>query len=68
MLPLLLPVTIARPPSSAARCRRAALATPDKEFVSIPGATHYYLGQPDLLATCIATVTDWSRRKGLLEG
>jgi pimeloyl-ACP methyl ester carboxylesterase len=47
---------------------RAALATPDKEFVSIPGATHYYLGQPDLLATCIATVTDWSRRKGLLEG
>jgi len=47
---------------------RAALATPDKEFVSIPGATHYYLGQPDQLATCIATVTDWSRRKGLLEG
>jgi pimeloyl-ACP methyl ester carboxylesterase len=47
---------------------RTALATPDKEFVSIPGATHYYLGQPEHLATCIATVTDWSRRKGLLEG
>jgi alpha-beta hydrolase superfamily lysophospholipase len=47
---------------------RAALATPDKAFVSIPGATHYYLGQPDHLATCIAAVTDWSWRKGLLEG
>jgi len=25
------------------------------------------LGQPAELAQCIATVTDWSRRKGLLE-
>jgi pimeloyl-ACP methyl ester carboxylesterase len=45
---------------------RAALATKDKEYVEIDGATHYYLGQPAELATCIATVTDWSRRKGLL--
>jgi hypothetical protein len=43
---------------------RAALATPDKEFVSIPGATHYYVDQPEQLATCIATVIDWSRRHG----
>ena len=46
---------------------RDALATPDKEYVSLKGATHYYLGQPELLATCIDTVIDWSRRKGLLE-
>jgi pimeloyl-ACP methyl ester carboxylesterase len=45
---------------------RAALATSDKEFVSIKKATHYYLGQPEQLAICISTVLDWSRRKGLL--
>jgi pimeloyl-ACP methyl ester carboxylesterase len=44
----------------------AALATPDKEFVSIKGATHYYLNQPEHLVTCIDTVLDWSRRKGFL--
>lgn len=46
---------------------RAALATPDQEYVEIQGATHYYLGQPEQLRTCIATVIDWSRRKGLLQ-
>jgi pimeloyl-ACP methyl ester carboxylesterase len=45
---------------------RDALGTQDKEFVRIEGATHYYLGQPDLLQRCIATVIDWSARKGLL--
>jgi pimeloyl-ACP methyl ester carboxylesterase len=45
---------------------RAALATKDKEYIEIAGATHYYVGQPEQLATCIAAVADWSRRKGLL--
>jgi pimeloyl-ACP methyl ester carboxylesterase len=45
---------------------RAALATRDKEYIEIAGATHYYVAQPEQLATCIAAVTDWSRRKGLL--
>ncbi|MFB9948751.1 alpha/beta hydrolase family protein [Rhizobium puerariae] len=45
---------------------RAALATPDKEYLTIPHATHYYLGQPELLKTCIDRVMDWSRRQGLL--
>ncbi|WP_156840585.1 alpha/beta hydrolase family protein [Novosphingobium aquimarinum] len=45
---------------------RNALATPDKEYLSLHGATHYYLGQPELLAQCIETVIDWSVRKGLL--
>ena len=43
-----------------------ALATLDKEMISIQGATHYYLGQPEQLAQCIAAVQDWSRRKKLL--
>jgi dienelactone hydrolase len=45
---------------------RAALATPDKEYVEIQGATHYYSKQPEHLVQCIAAVTAWSRRKGLL--
>lgn len=45
----------------------AALATPDKEYLRIPHATHYYLGQPGELKTCLDRVTDWSRRHGLLE-
>ena len=45
---------------------RDALATPDKEYLTIEGATHYYAGQPELLARCIDAVEGWSRRKGLL--
>jgi alpha/beta superfamily hydrolase len=43
-----------------------ALATTDKEYVRIEGATHYYLGQPDHLRQCIDLVKDRSRRKNLL--
>jgi pimeloyl-ACP methyl ester carboxylesterase len=45
---------------------RAALATPDREWLEIEGATHYYSNQPAQLKICIDAVTDWSRRKGLL--
>lgn len=45
----------------------AALATSDKEYLRIPNATHYYLGQPELLKQCLDTVTDWSRRHKLLD-
>jgi pimeloyl-ACP methyl ester carboxylesterase len=41
-----------------------ALATPQKEYVRIEGANHYYLGQPAHLATCISAITDWSARHG----
>jgi pimeloyl-ACP methyl ester carboxylesterase len=44
-----------------------ALATEDKRYVQIEGATHYYLGQPELLNECLETVMGWSREKGLLE-
>jgi len=46
---------------------RAALATPDKEYFEIDGATHYYLGQPAQLETCIDAVIGWSQRKGLID-
>jgi hypothetical protein len=46
----------------------AALATPDKEYVKLEGATHYYVGQPELLARCIATIEEWAARKGLVAG
>jgi pimeloyl-ACP methyl ester carboxylesterase len=45
---------------------RAALGTKDRHYVEIPGASHYYLGQPNKLAQCLAAVKDWSARKGLL--
>ncbi len=45
---------------------RAALTTPDKEYVCIEGATHYYRDQPAQMAECLAAVLGWSRRKGLL--
>ncbi|WP_018701061.1 hypothetical protein [Amorphus coralli] len=45
---------------------RAALATPDVRYHEISGATHYYLGQPDLLAECIATIDAWARERRLL--
>jgi pimeloyl-ACP methyl ester carboxylesterase len=45
---------------------RAALGTADRHYVEIPGASHYYLGQPNELAQCLAAVKDWSVRKGLL--
>ncbi len=45
----------------------AALATPDKEFVSLAGATHYYFRQPRQMQQCIDAVIDWSCRKGLLD-
>ncbi|HEY5209713.1 MAG TPA: hypothetical protein VIJ42_09745 [Stellaceae bacterium] len=45
---------------------RAALATADKEYVRIEGASHYYRDQPAQMATCLAAVGEWSRRKQLL--
>ena len=45
---------------------RSALATEDKEYVGIEGATHYYQNQPVQMQQCIDAVLDWSRRKGLI--
>lgn len=53
-------------PASHNAAVRDALGTSDKEYLIIKGATHYYVGQPDLLKQCIDAVYDWSMRKGLL--
>jgi pimeloyl-ACP methyl ester carboxylesterase len=45
---------------------REALGTSDKEFIRIENATHYYLGQPEQLRTCIDALVDWASRKDLL--
>ena len=44
----------------------AALATQDKRFLQIQGATHYYVGQPELLKQCTDAVLGWSREKRFL--
>jgi pimeloyl-ACP methyl ester carboxylesterase len=54
-------------PATHGRAINRALATPRKQFVRIEGATHYYLNQPQHLASCVATVADWSRKNGVLE-
>jgi dienelactone hydrolase len=55
-------------PASHNAIIRGALATPDKEYVLIEGATHYYVNQPDKLERCVDAVRDWCVRKRLLPG
>ncbi len=45
---------------------RAALATPDKTFMRIEGATHYYKGQPAQMQQCLDAVLGWAREHKLL--
>ena len=45
---------------------RDALATTDKSYVEIERATHYYLGQPELLTACIDAVRDWCAERRLI--
>jgi pimeloyl-ACP methyl ester carboxylesterase len=45
---------------------RKALATPNKAFVQIHGANHYYRGQPEKMQECLAAVLEWSRGQRLL--
>ena len=40
-----------------------ALSTPDKEYVRIGKATHYYVGQPELLQRCVSIIGEWTARK-----
>jgi hypothetical protein len=44
----------------------AALATRDKSYVEIDGATHYYLGQPELLKSCVDSVHRWCAERRLI--
>jgi alpha/beta superfamily hydrolase len=37
----------------------------DKTLVAIKGATHYYVGQPELLQQAVDTCLGWLRERGL---
>lgn len=43
-----------------------AAGSEDKTYHVIKGATHYYAGQPELLAEALATQRDWLAARGLL--
>jgi hypothetical protein len=43
------------------------LATPDKQLISLDGATHYYVGQPEQLRACIDAIPSWALGHALLD-
>ena len=43
---------------------RDALATPDKTYVEIKGATHYYRNQPELMDECLNALQKWAEQRG----
>ena len=43
-----------------------AAGSADKTFEVIPGATHYYVGQPELLARAVELCVSWMGARGLL--
>ncbi len=45
----------------------AGIGHDDKEYSLIKGATHYYIGQPEKMAEAVVLITDWLKRKSLLE-
>ncbi|GEL21243.1 alpha/beta hydrolase [Pseudonocardia sulfidoxydans NBRC 16205] len=54
-------------PATHGRIVQTALATPDKEYEQIAGATHYYKGQPEHLTRCLDLITDWCTRHDLAD-
>jgi dienelactone hydrolase len=44
-----------------------AAAAKDKTMKTVKGATHYYLGQPELLNQAVGNVLGWMRERKLLE-
>ncbi|PPJ25701.1 alpha/beta hydrolase [Nocardia nova] len=45
---------------------RAALSTPDREYLLVKQATHYYRGQPEQLDECVTAVESWAAARNLL--
>lgn len=54
------------PQSHVGRLYRAA-ASEDKTFKAIAGATHYYVGQPELLAQAVDITIEWLAQRGLFD-
>ena len=44
-----------------------AAASADKDFRVVEGATHYYVGQPELMHRAIDLTLDWLAARGLYE-
>jgi pimeloyl-ACP methyl ester carboxylesterase len=51
---------------SHARALFDAVSHDRKELVAIPGATHYFQGQPDLVTVAVDHVVDWLARNDLI--
>jgi pimeloyl-ACP methyl ester carboxylesterase len=45
----------------------AACASPDKQYVNVKGANHYYAGQPELLDIASEATLNFLRARGLLD-
>ena len=54
-------------PPSHAKAMYDAVAHDRKRFVCVPGATHYYFGQSDLLRDAVRQVAGFMEEHGLLE-
>jgi hypothetical protein len=54
-------------PQAHSRMVFEAATTSDKTITSIKGATHYYAGQPELLAEATALIRDWLAHRHLIE-
>ncbi|MGE0099768.1 MAG: alpha/beta hydrolase [Hydrogenophaga sp.] len=54
-------------PAAHPRMLFEAAASPDKTFRQIHGATHYYAGQPELLAEATQLIRDWLVQRQLLQ-
>jgi dienelactone hydrolase len=52
-------------PASHPRLIHRLLGARDKTFARIPGATHYYQGQPELLQEAVQLCTDWLDARSL---
>lgn len=55
-------------PPSHPRAVFAAATSPDRQFLTIPGASHYYQGQPEQLARAVAELGGWLAARGLGPG
>jgi pimeloyl-ACP methyl ester carboxylesterase len=49
-------------PVALGRMMYEAVARAPKEIVELPGATHYFEGQPELLETALDALADWAER------
>lgn len=50
---------------SNARAIHETATTRDKRIEFVPGGTHWYRGQPEILERAVATMADWLRERGL---